>query len=76
MVKTMVILVARARQQSMKALKQQRKRTTVAKDVGILFGSCKIAVMDVPGIKREAAQIVLKILNFKQKQQRISLRRS
>ena len=40
----------------------------VADDVGILFGSCQAIYMDVLGMKRAAAKIVLKLLNFEQEQ--------
>ena len=40
----------------------------VADDAGISIGSCQTIFMDVLGIKRAAANIVPKLLNFEQKQ--------
>ena len=40
----------------------------IADDVGISFGSCQAIFTDVLGIKRAAAKIVPKLLNFEQKQ--------
>ena len=45
----------------------------VAEDVGISFGSCQKIFTDVLGIKREAAKIVSKLLNFEQKQNRMDI---
>ena len=38
----------------------------LADDVGISFGSCQAIFMDVLGMKRAAAKIVPKLLNFEQ----------
>ena len=43
----------------------------VADDVDISFDSCQAIFTDVSGMKRAAAKIVLKLLNFKQKQRRM-----
>ena len=40
----------------------------VANDVGISFGSCQAILTDVLGMKRAAAKIVPKLLNFEQNQ--------
>ena len=40
-------------------------------DVGISFGLCQGIFMDVLGMKREAANIVPKLLKFAQKQRRL-----
>ena len=48
-----------------------RRRITikeVADDVDISYGSCQAIFTDVIGIKRWAAKLVLKLLNFEQKQ--------
>ena len=45
----------------------------VADDVGILFSSCQAFFMDVLDIKRATAKIVLKLLNFEQKQCRLNI---
>ena len=42
----------------------------VADDVGISFGSCQAILTDVLDMKRAAAKIVPKLLNFEQKQRR------
>ena len=42
----------------------------VADDVDILFSSCQAIFTDVLGMKRAAAKIVPKLLNFEQKQHR------
>ena len=39
----------------------------VADDVGILFGSCQAIFTNILGMKRSAAKIVPKLLNFGQK---------
>ena len=39
-----------------------------ADDVGILFGSCQEIFIDIISMKRAAAKIVPKLLNFEQKQ--------
>ena len=45
----------------------------VADDVGISFGSCQVFSTDVVGMKRAAAKIVPKLLNFEQKQHRMDI---
>ncbi|XP_046975163.1 protein GVQW3-like [Vanessa cardui] len=45
----------------------------VAEDVGISIGSCHTIFSEVLGMKRVAAKFVPKLLNFKQKQRRISI---
>lgn len=45
----------------------------VADDVGISFGSCQAIFTDVLGMKRAAAKIVPKLLNFEQKQRRMDI---
>ena len=45
----------------------------VADDVGILFGSCQAIFTDILSIKRAAAKIVKKLLNFEQKQRRVDI---
>ena len=45
----------------------------VADDVGISFGLCQAIFTDVLGIKRAAAKIVPKLLNFKQKPCRMDI---
>ena len=69
---TMIVMVARARQQPVKTLKQWRKsRITirgVADDVVISFHSRQQIFTDVLGMKREAAKFVPKLLSFEQKQ--------
>ena len=40
----------------------------VADDVGILLGSCQAIFTHILGMKRAAAKIVAKLLNFEQKQ--------
>ena len=40
----------------------------VADGIGISFGSCQAILMDVLGMKRAAAKIVLKLLNFEKNQ--------
>ena len=42
-------------------------------DVGIPFGSCQAIFKDVLGMKRAAAKIVPKLLNFEQKQHRMDI---
>ena len=44
-----------------------------ADDVDISFGSCQAIFTDVLSIKSAAARIVLKLLNFEQKQQSVGL---
>ena len=72
---TMLVLIARARQQPMKALKQWRKWfldnhpitiREVADDVGLSFGSRQAIFTVVLGMKRAAAKIASKLLDFKQ----------
>ena len=46
--------------------------TVVANDVGILFGSGQEIFTDVLGMKRVAAKIVPKLLNFEQKQEMLT----
>ena len=43
----------------------------VVDDVGISFGSCQAILTDVLDMKRAAAKIILKLLNFYQKQLRM-----
>ena len=45
----------------------------VANDVGISFGSCKAIFTDVLGMKRAAAKIVPKLLNFEHKQHHMDI---
>lgn len=45
----------------------------VADDVGISFGTCQAIFTDVLGMKRAAAKIVPKLLNFEQKQRRMDI---
>lgn len=45
----------------------------VAEDVGISIGSCHAIFSNVLGMKRVAAKFVPKLLNFEQKQRRISI---
>ena len=45
----------------------------VPDDVRISFGSCQAIFTNVLGIKRAAAKIVPKLLNFKQKHSRIDI---
>ena len=45
----------------------------VADAVGISFGSCQAIITDVLGMKRAAAKIVSKLLNFEQKQRRMDI---
>ncbi|XP_046964592.1 uncharacterized protein LOC124533404 [Vanessa cardui] len=45
----------------------------VAEDVGISIGSCHTIFSDILGMKRVAAKFVSKLLNFEQKQRRISI---
>ena len=45
----------------------------VGDDVGISFGSCQAIFTDVLGMKRASAKIVLKLLNFEQKQRRMDI---
>ena len=45
----------------------------VTDNVGILFGSWQAIFTDVLGIKRAAAKIFPKLLNFEQKQRRINI---
>ena len=55
----------------MKKIILDNRRNTireVADDVGISFGSCWAIYTNVLGMKRAAAKIVQKLLNFEQKQ--------
>ena len=61
------VRVARAHQQPMKTVKVYYWFTWIANDVGISFSSCQAIFTDVLGMKRAAAKIVSKLLNFKQK---------
>ena len=80
---TMLVLVARARQQPMKTLKQWRKWFWINVEsllesgcwwfCGISFGSSQAIFTDVLAMKRAAAKIVPKLLNFKQKQSHIDI---
>ncbi|KAA2237134.1 helix-turn-helix domain-containing protein, partial [Solihabitans fulvus] len=45
----------------------------VADDVDISFGSCQTIFTDVLGMKRAAAKIVPKLLNYEQKQRRMDI---
>ena len=45
----------------------------VVGDVGITCGSCQAIFMNFTGMKSVAAKIVLKLLNFKQKQRRMDI---
>ena len=45
----------------------------VADDVGISFSSCQAIYTDILGMKRAAAKIVLKLLNFEQKQHSLDI---
>ena len=47
--------------------------TEFADDVDISFGSCQAILMNVLGMKRAAAKIVPKLLNFEQKQCRMDI---
>ena len=44
----------------------------MADDVDISLGSCQTIFTDVPGMKRAATKIIPKLLNFEQKQCRMS----
>ena len=80
---TMLVLVARARTQAMQTLKHREvildnHRITIkeaANDVGISFGSSQVQEIstNVLGMKRTAAKIVPKLLNFEQKQRRMGI---
>ena len=62
--------------EAMKKLILDNRRITIrefADDVGISFGSCRAIFTDVLGMKRAAAKVVLKLLNFKQKQRRMNI---
>ena len=78
----MSILEVRPRQQTKKTSKQWKKIALessriiireVAEDVGISIGSCHLIFSNVLGMKRVAAKFVPKLLNFEQKQCRISI---
>ena len=78
----MLALIARARQQPMKTLKQWWKWfwdnrwitiTEVADDVDISFGLCQVIFTKIFGMKRTATKIVPKLLNFEHKQHRIDI---
>ena len=45
----------------------------VADDIVILFGSCQAIFADLLAMKRAAAKIVPKLLNFEQKQRRMDI---
>ena len=45
----------------------------VADDVGISFGSCQAIFTSVLGMKRAAAKIITKMLNFERKQRRMDI---
>ena len=47
---------------------RQNTMREVPEDVGISFGSCQAIFTDALGMKRAAAKIVPKLLNFEQKQ--------
>ena len=60
----------------MKKIILNNRRITVrevADDVDISFGSCQPIFTDVVGMKRAAANIVPKLLNFEQKQGRMDI---
>ena len=42
-------------------------------DIGIMFGSCQAIFTNVLGMKRGAAKIVPKMLNFEQKQRHMDI---
>ena len=51
-------------------------RITIRKvpdDVGISFGLCQKIFMDVLGLKRAAAKMILKLLNLEQKQRHMDI---
>ena len=57
--------------EAIKKMILDNRRITIrrrADDVGISFGSCEAIFTDVLGIKRAAAKIVPKLLNFEQKE--------
>ena len=70
---TILVLVARATDENIKAVKKMildNRRITirdVAEDVGISFGSCQAIFTNGLGMKRATANVVPKLLNFKQK---------
>ena len=45
----------------------------IADDVGMSFGSCQAIFTDVLSMKRAAAKIVPKLINFEQKQRRMGI---
>ena len=45
----------------------------VADAIGVSFGSCQAIFTAVLGMKREAAEIILKFLNFELKQRRMGI---
>ena len=47
--------------------------TEIADDIDISFGSCQAIFTDVLGMKRAAAKIVPKLLNFVEKQHRMDI---
>ena len=67
---TMLVVVAQARQQPMKAVKKMITRE-VADDVGIFFGTCQAIFTDVLCMKRAAVKFVTKLLNSEQNQRRM-----
>ena len=76
------VLIARARQQqdeNIEAVKKMilcNRRITIreiAGDVSISFDSCQEIFTDVLGMKRKAAKIVPKLLNFEQKVRRMDI---
>ena len=76
---TILVLVARARQQHFEAVKKinlNNRRITikeVADDVSISFSSCQAIFTDVLCMKSAAAKIVPKLLNFEQKQRHMDI---
>ena len=59
---TMLVLIARVRQQPMKTLKQWRITIReVADDIGLSFGLCQAIFTDALGMKHATAKIVTKL---------------
>ena len=71
----MLILVAQARHQTMKTLKQWTKWFWIIAESLLerSFGACQAIFRDVLGIKSTAAKIIPKLLNFEKKQSRVDL---
>ena len=71
---TMIVLVVQARQQPMKTLKQWRKWFWITfESVLERFSSCQALFTDVLSIKRAAAKIVPKLLNFEQQKRGMNI---